>query len=122
MANKFYISKVLNSLRYFFSDGPDQVVFTPANTSFTVQESFLIPPVACDCGLCEPRCTSLWTFNGIVVSNDNNGILDLGTVTRNATGHYVCTCTNPATLTNETRQFNVNVFCKYILFLLLLFF
>ena len=93
-------------------DGPDNTTLIPATETYTRHELSPLPSIACFCGTCNPMCNIEWTVNGTYISNDS--ILTLGNVTRNTTGQYVCTCTNPSTQKVETQQFNLSVWCKYI--------
>ena len=95
-----------------FTDGPDEVVLTPAATTYTAEEFSAMRPVSCNCGMCKPNCTAQWISNTLDVSFKDQCSLELKTVTTDSAGLYICTCVNPYTYKQESRQFNLTVQCK----------
>ena len=100
-------------------DGPDEVELTPGNITYTLFEFSSLPPVTCDCGMCEPRCKTHWSFKGAFINSSDSDTLELQALTRDSAGQYICTCLNPSTSKSERKQFNVHVLCKFINYILI---
>ena len=92
------------------ADGPDVVTLTPPNDAYTENEGSYLHEIACSAD-CYPDCTYMWAKDGQTVST--NSILSLGNLSKEATGTYVCTVSNPGSSSIANANMVVNVRCKY---------
>ncbi|VDI68261.1 Hypothetical predicted protein [Mytilus galloprovincialis] len=71
--------------------GPDQVILSTNETSYTVNEDSDVPNITCTAD-CQPECTLMWiTYTDQVISNE---ILSLKNIQRTQTGIYYCNASN----------------------------
>lgn len=90
-------------------DGPDDMMLSPASTSYIRYEQESLN-VTCSAE-CWPQCDYGWTGPNSFLSKSNE--LQLNGLLRNESGQYVCTATN--SILNRTQQtgITVNIHCKY---------
>ncbi|KAL3865313.1 hypothetical protein ACJMK2_006916, partial [Sinanodonta woodiana] len=89
-----YIVYAIVAIAIFIVDGPDTNGLTlfPSNTSYQLTES---SPFTVQCAaICEPQCHYQWMGPGIS-QNDNHGLLSVSEISRNQSGTFTCTVTNP---------------------------
>ncbi|KAL3862882.1 hypothetical protein ACJMK2_008826, partial [Sinanodonta woodiana] len=74
--------------------GPDSngLTLSPSNTSYQLTESSSLT-VQC-IATCVPQCNYQWMGPGIS-QNDNRGLLSVSEISRNQSGTFTCTVTNP---------------------------
>ncbi|KAL3862876.1 hypothetical protein ACJMK2_008822 [Sinanodonta woodiana] len=74
--------------------GPDTngLTLSPSNTSYQLTESSSFT-VQCT-ATCEPQCNYQWIGPG-TSQNDNHGLLSVSEISRNQSGIFTCTVTNP---------------------------
>ncbi|XP_052062010.1 nephrin-like [Mytilus californianus] len=71
--------------------GPNQVVLSPNETSYTLNEDSHVPDITCTAD-CQPDCNLMWIRpNGQV---DSNNILSLKEIQKNQAGTYQCNASN----------------------------
>ncbi|WAR06638.1 HMCN2-like protein [Mya arenaria] len=70
--------------------GPENVSFSPTQTSYTVTEGDTIKAITCS-ATCYP-CTYTWSISGVTVSS--TATLNLGQAERGEAGSYVCRARN----------------------------
>ncbi|XP_060553988.1 carcinoembryonic antigen-related cell adhesion molecule 5-like [Ruditapes philippinarum] len=87
-----YTSSRSDTLSFDVYYGPDNVVFSPSNTSYEKDENESLNQVTCT-ATCYPTCSFTWTKTetGRVVSN--SALLNLGSLQSSDVGTYRCTAT-----------------------------
>ncbi|WAR06577.1 PXDNL-like protein [Mya arenaria] len=76
--------------------GPDMVPLSPPTTTYTEMESDILENISCS-AVCYPECLYTWSKVGTAGTVQNNAVLSLGQLTRQKTGSYICSATNPRT-------------------------
>ena len=99
---------------HFTPDGPDNAILTPNTTVYSRIVGSHLESIDCSCGDCYPSCTVKWTQFGKVISNVS--VLDLGRLSMQDTGEYVCVCLNNGTRKEATSGFQLIVKGKTIVF------
>ncbi|XP_060604516.1 carcinoembryonic antigen-related cell adhesion molecule 5-like [Ruditapes philippinarum] len=92
--------------------GPDNVAFSPSDTSYEKDENESLNQVTCTAS-CHPICSFTWTKTdtGKIVSN--SALLNLERLQRSDAGTYRCTVTRTGG-SSQSKDLTVNVICKYI--------
>ncbi|WAR05717.1 CEAM1-like protein, partial [Mya arenaria] len=81
-------------------DGPSIVSIYPSTTSYTKPEGDTLGDITCS-AVCHPECVYTWSKVGTSRTERNNTILNLGQLTRQEAGSYICTATNPSSSTTR---------------------
>ncbi|XP_060602041.1 carcinoembryonic antigen-related cell adhesion molecule 5-like [Ruditapes philippinarum] len=91
--------------------GPDNVAFSPSDTSYEKDENESLNQVTCSAS-CYPTCSFTWTKTetGRIVSN--SALLNLGRLQSSDAGTYRCTATRTGG-EPQSKDLTVNVICKY---------
>jgi len=109
-------------LSLFIIDGPQSVTIHPPETTMTVEEGAIIPPITCIAD-CYPNCTIQW----IITTKSENitrtgALLNLQTANRDDDGTYRCVAIAKNPIPPELRRresvsVNISVQCKcYIVY------
>lgn len=98
---------------YPFTDGPDIVMLSPSNDSYTIEEHSNLSEVTCS-AKCVPACSLSWIGpDGQNVSSGEE-VLSLLNISRKQSGNYTCSAVNTVTLQTKNATFNIDVTCKYL--------
>ncbi|WAR05770.1 HMCN1-like protein, partial [Mya arenaria] len=75
--------------------GPDTVSLSPPSTIYTKSEHDPLGEIFCS-AVCTPECAYTWSKDDTSETLRNNAILNLGQLSRQEAGSYICTATNPS--------------------------
>ena len=89
------------------------VIITPSTQSYTLKETENLNQIQCTAD-CIPVCTMTW--NGPDGPAGNTSVLSLQNINRNQAGNYQCTASNDVSSKTYV-VVNVNLKCKYILYM-----
>ncbi|XP_052804221.1 hemicentin-1-like isoform X2 [Mya arenaria] len=81
--------------------GPNNVSISPSTTSYTTTEGDSQGEITCS-AVCNPECAYTWSKVGATGTVRNNAILNLGQLTRQEAGSYICSASNPSSSTTRT--------------------
>ncbi|WAR05811.1 LOW QUALITY PROTEIN: hypothetical protein MAR_021180, partial [Mya arenaria] len=103
----------LHTIKYTKTeDGPSIVSLSPSTTSYTKPEGGTLGDITCS-AVCHLECVYTWSKIGTTRTGRNNAILNLGQLTRQEAGSYICTATNPSSsTTRNSSTVVVNVICE----------
>ncbi|XP_053391544.1 carcinoembryonic antigen-related cell adhesion molecule 5-like, partial [Mercenaria mercenaria] len=102
-----YISSRSESFSFDVHYGPENIDFSPSDTSYERAESTYFNPVTCTAS-CNPPCSFMWTKIGQAGIIGNTAVLSLGRLAISEAGTYRCTATRSGRST-QTKDFTVNV-------------
>ena len=95
------------------SDGPDQAILIPSQTTYTLDMGSSFPRVSCKSD-CYPACTSTWHKEGGSTSiATTDGLLALGKLNKTDAGVYICNVTNIQLSQAHTAQVTLHIRCMY---------
>ncbi|XP_052806545.1 hemicentin-2-like [Mya arenaria] len=75
-------------------DGPSTISLSPLATSYTKTEGDTLRDITCST-VCHPECAYTWSKVGTTGTIRNNALLNLGQLSRQEAGSYICIATNP---------------------------